>query len=79
MHGMGNIKKAAICRGTLPHSIFGSEINGVNVAPTSKFRASAILFIPTAGNIKYGFWVSTNGISFILGFAEIYHFSPFLG
>lgn len=34
MHGVGNITKVAICRGILPHSIFGSEINGVNVAPT---------------------------------------------
>jgi len=71
MHGMGNIKTVATCRVILPQSIFGSEINGVNVAPTSNFRASAMLFIPIAGNIKYGVWVSTSGISFILGFVEI--------
>jgi len=76
MRGMGNIQKVAICRGILPHSSFGSEINGVNVAPTSKFRASAMLFIPIAGNIKYGVWVSTNNINFILGFVNICHFSP---
>ena len=78
MHGMCNIKKiVALCRGMLPQSIFGSEVNGLNVARTSKFRASAMLFIRIAGNIKYGVWVSTNDINFILGFVEICHFYPF--
>ena len=44
--------KVVLCRGMLPHSIFVSEVNGFNVAPNSKFRASAMLFIRSAGNIK---------------------------